>query len=250
MTFAYQPSAAGISWLTLAQTLDSRTEMEKDLLALSAENSEVQINMTQTSADQTFNELTAQANGQEQNAIFTMTGGAAGIVASVASLAGSIATRPVGENSTIKSTVGVEQVEDKSSTLNAPKPLETQPSGSARVTAQNEPSSASPAKATPAADKSSSNPRSTPLHEYLVNHGMLLSQSLSSAIKSFGDMQQAKYTMDQAAAKRLEVLAQGLSTVMNAQGQMLSSAVGSADTYFNNLESAFTTIIQVSAVRA
>ena len=72
---------------------------------------------------------------------------------------------------------------------------------------------------------------------------------MNSGIAAGGQIMQSNATLAQAKAKQIEALAQGLSSVMNAQGQMLSSAISGCDNSMNNTESTITTIIQVSAVR-
>ncbi len=259
MTITYQPSAAGISWLTLSQTLASRAQMEKDLLALSSANSKVQISMTENSSDQTLKELKAAAEGQKQGAYFTLAGSVLGAVASGGTYFGVIKGMPQEETptSTVTSSIKLEdeaEVEEPTNSLKLEE-METPEIGSAQVVGQNESSSqapASPAKETAADAKKENTPSSqqTTLSRYFTEHGSILSQFTNTSITSLGNIQQAKYTAIQAEEKSLEVIAQGLASVMGAQGGMLSSAIGSSDASFNNTESAITTITQVSAIRA
>lgn len=244
MTITYQPSAAGISWLVLSEVLSNREEMAEDLLKLSAENSKVQINLSEATADQTLKELSAAAEGQRQNAIFTLSGAGAGIGLSIGTFAGAIATRPQEETSSVKNSI---ELEEKSSLPPLSK-IDDQ-LGEVELQGENKPAPTSSTSKEPTEEKETKQPQASPLHRYLTDHGYLLANTTQTGIQSLGGLQQAKYTAIQAEEKSLEVIAQGIASVMNTQGGMLSSAVGSSDTFFNNTEGAITTIIQVSAIR-
>ena len=255
MTFAYQPSAAGISWLTLCQTLDSRAIMEKELMKLSGTNSQVQIDMTKSTADSTLEDLTKQADGQAANAYFTMGAAAAGIATSVGTSIGSIMTMPTkpatGETTTSIGLTKNQSSENVSSELKNLNP----PQGTAQIVAQNT-TTATTETNTPSgntnvapADANQTLPPRSGWNVLWTEHGSSLSQSLNAGIKAGGDIALSNYTLAQAKAKQMEALAGGIKTVMDAQGQMLSSAISGCDNSMNNTESTITTIIQVSAVR-
>lgn len=261
MTFSYQPSAAGISWLSMSSAMDQRMQMEQDLLKINSEGTKVQCNMTQTSSEQTLNELNAQADGIQKSAIGTMTGAFAGMAVSVGSFIGAYKTMPTEESQTTTNKVTIEKVDEGTSVVGKPssqlssnvEPVE----GTASINGQNgtsgnvqeTKSQTTPAKDTNNANGGKTTPSRAAWNNFWTSNGRELSNLVSTVGSSSGSMLQADETRKQAIAKSIAVATQGIADVMKQQQGMLSSAIGSCDTSFNNTEGTFTTIIQVSAVR-
>ncbi len=269
MTFTYAPSAAGISWLALTQTIDQRMQMEQDLLKLSETSTNVQCNMTKASSEQTFQELTASAQGLENSAWANIGGAGAGIVMSGVSLAGALKTMPTSEAQTINQDVGIAAkptnlLASNEVEMTEMKPIAVPPStgGTVQVNSANTntpPQNSNPSSSTPTNTQSGAPSNNetggkttqgtATWHNFWTNHGNTLSTALTQTGSATGTMLQADATHKQAIAKSIEVAAQGIAQVMNQQQSMLSSSISGADTFFNNTEGTFTTIIQVSAVR-
>lgn len=261
MTLTYQPSAAGISWLALTQSIDQRMQMEQDLLELSKNSTKVQCDMTSATSTQTFNELTYQASGLEAAANASMSGAIVGGVVSLGTLAGALGTMPRSPSQTITNDIGIEGQTPKAITASNEIEMEemsTSVPGKAVVSgtntapqSTNAPASTNTQAGAPSNSEAGGNtsPVRNQLNRYLTEHGTVLSQTFSQSINSAGQMTQADYTRKQAIAKSIEVAAQQIAQVMNQQQSMLSSSISSADTFANNTEGTFTTIIQVSAVR-
>lgn len=262
MTFTYAPSAAGISWIDLSETINQRMEMQEKLLELSKNTTAIQCNLTSETSDQTMNELMAQAQGIEDAANASIGGAAAGIFVSVGSLGLALKTMPTSESQTLTNDVGVAEkpVLPGSNTtemedLTPPNPTP----GSVQLEAQNTASSPAPTSSTStntqsgAPSNNETGGRTTAvraqMNKYFSEHGSVLAQTVNSGISASGQASQADETRKQAIAKSIEAAAQGIAAVMNQQQSMLSSSIGSTDTSFNNTEGTITTIIQVSAVR-
>lgn len=248
MTLQYQPSAAGISWLTMCENLSNRMQMEQEFLAISATTTGIQAELTTLSSTQTLAELNDQANGLQQQANMQIAGAAVGIVTSLGTFSLGLGLSKNSSTNTSEETVGLQQ-------QSAPKPqnlLEPESESftnpqSAEVVAQS--TSTSEGTGT-TATKAASEEQTMSLHaKMLLEHGTTIGGMLQSGMNAGGQSLQAQATAKQAQDKALEVEAQGIASVMNSQQQMTAANINSCDTFYNNAEGNFTTVIQVSAVR-
>lgn len=244
MTLSYQPSAAGISWLSMCQNTVSTMEREQALLALSATTTDVQTTLTLTDSTQTLKELNDQAQGMEQSAWYSIGGAIGGMLTSLGTGIGTALTSP--KNPTVaENEITVTEKNLNTGNESELENLGVQNNGAASVEGQN--TSATTAETTTA--KPAAEEKGSALQNYLSSHGSYLSSFVNSGIQAIGNTQQASYTEKQAQDKALEAVAQGIASVMNSMQGMTAAAISSCDTFFNNTEGNFTTIIQVSAVR-
>ncbi len=247
MTLQYQPSAAGISWLTMCESLNSRMQMEQDLLDISATTTAIQANLTGVSSNQTLAELNDQASGLRQQANMQILGAALGIVTSVGTYGLGLGLLKSPAN-TSENTMGLKQQTEELGDVELSTFKSNAEPISATVDAQ--PASTSDAPAATTATKAASEEQTMSPHaRMLLEHGTTIGGMIQSGINAGGQSLQAQATAKQAQDKALEVEAQGIASVMNSQQQMTAANINSCDTFFNNTEGNFTTIIQVSAVR-
>lgn len=244
MTFAYQPSAAGISWLSMCQNTVSTMEREQALLALSATTTDVQTTLTLTNSTQTLKELNDQAQGMEQSAWCSMGGAIGGMLTSLGTGIGTALNSPK-TTTPAENDITVTEKNINPANESGIEMSEMRDNGAASLDAQNP----SPTTASTAASKPAAEEKGSALQNYLSSHGSYLSSFVNSGGQAIGNIQQAAYTQKQAQDKALETIAEGIASVMSSMQGMLTSAISSCDTFFNNTEGNFTTIIQVSAVR-
>ncbi len=248
MTLQYQPSAAGISWLTMCENLSNRMQMEQEFLAISATTTGIQAELTTLSSTQTLAELNDQANGLQQQANMQIAGAAVGIVTSLGTFSLGLGLSKNSSTNTNESSVTVEQ---KQNAPVASPPLNQDGTPiSATVDVQPSPNPDVKGTGTPAATNAASQEQTMSLHaKMLLEHGTTIGGMLQSGMNAGGQSLQAQATAKQAQDKALEVEAQGIASVMNSQQQMTAANINSCDTFYNNAEGNFTTVIQVSAVR-
>ncbi len=246
MTLQYQPSAAGISWLTMCESLNSRMQMEQDLLDISATTTAIQANLTGVSSNQTLAELNDQASGLQQQAWMQISGAVLGIATSLGTYGLGLGLLKNSAN-TSENTVGLKQQTEELGDVEL-SPLKSNGEAiSAEVGGQL--ASTSEGTGAPAAKAASEEQTMNPHARMLMEHGTTIGGMFQSGINAGGQVLQAQATAKQAQDKALEVEAQGIASVMNSQQQMTAANINSCDTFFNNTEGNFTTIIQVSAVR-
>lgn len=254
MSIQYQPSAAGISWQAMSEALKNRAEMQKALYELSATNSTVQINLTKMSADQTEKELNDQANAQLASAIGQIVGAAAGVATS-----GFIFAK---QTSLLNESAKLDQITNNKVTYKEDDtilpenanavPLKNMGSASVEGELQPPPTITEATKPQRTKTEPKLNDEQQALQQKAKSwgdYGNMLSSAANQTFTSVGGMVNARYTKKQAENKALESMQGSIAGIMKSQNDMLSAALGSADTNANNTEQTITSIISVSAVR-
>ncbi len=257
MTFTYQTSAAGISWLALAAALDSQAQRQKDLLNLYSNNCNVAIQETQVNANAAFDELSHEAQGEQAQGIAGLCGVAAGSITAIGSYGMEMSHLKAAQEieSPTKNSIGVSQKNTPSTTedieleeVSTSAKVNVEPSNSENSKSGNTPNNTQ-------GDTSKTN-KTNPEADMRRNKAMWWQQQASNFTgfsnqigTSSGNIADAQFKAEAAKAKRDEALAAGIAQVMNAQGQVLTSGTDGTNTQMNNTENTISTIIQISAIR-
>lgn len=237
MTIQYQAGAAGLSWQANCAARMGAAERQMALYDLYAHTTDAQIKMTKMNSDQTLLELNDQANGQLASAIGQIAGSAAGVVA-----AGGIFMRQNSllSNNGSETQVGMKQLNEDGIELE-------NMGGQAKVDGKLAPAAnAGDASNAPKAQAESKIP---PEAAFWNQHAGTFASALTNSISAAGSATNASFVKKQAEKKALETLAGSLAGLLKSQGDLLSSALASNDTFAANADQALSTIISVSAVR-